>query len=113
MRCEAADGGYLAEEKYASLNWVILLVMLLKELLMMCGALFMLKSGVVVQANLFGKAATVLFVTGIILVFPWHSLEGMRTVGHYVIFAAVCMSLLAMVVYTFSSVKKLKTAKMN
>lgn len=108
-----ADGGYLAEEKYASLNWVILLVMLLKELLMMCGALFMLKSGVVVQANLFGKAATVLFVTGIILVFPWHSLEGMRTVGHYVIFAAVCMSLLAMVVYTFSSVKKLKTAKMN
>ena len=75
-----ADGGYLAEEKYASLNWVILLVMLLKELLMMCGALFMLKSGVV---------------------------------GHYVIFAAVCMSLLAMVVYTISSVKKLKTAKMN
>lgn len=80
---------------------------------MMCGALFMLKSGIVVQANLFGKAATVLFVTGIILVFPWHSLEGVRAAGHYVILAAVCMSFLAMVSYVVSGVKKLKTVKMN
>lgn len=108
-----ADGKYLAPVKSSVFNWGMMLVMLLKELYMMIGALLMLKRGVVVQANLWGKSATVMFVAGIVLVFPWHEIAWIRACGQWLLTAAVIFALMAMVMYTLDSVKKLKARQMD
>ena len=110
--CLASDG-CLAPEKYKPLNWVIMITMLVKEFIMMCGSMVMLKKGIVVQSNLWGKAATLLFVVGILLVFPWHSNETALSVGHVVIVLASLTSLSALFSYVFSCVKKLNALKIN
>ena len=110
--CLASDG-YLAPQKYAELNWVIMISMLVKEFIMMCGSMVMLQKGVVVQSNIFGKAATCLFVLGILLVFPWHGAQTVRSVGHVVIVVAAFTSLAALTSYVVSCVKKLNALKTN
>ncbi len=110
--CLAGDG-YLAFNEHRWLNWVLLLVVMVKELIMMVGALFMLKKGVVVFANIWGKCATVLFVMGIVSVYPWHEIVWLRECGRYIILAAVVMSMVALVSYITGSVKKLRAAKIH
>jgi len=108
--CLAGDG-YIAPPKWKPLNWIILIVMMVKEFVMLLGSMYMLKRGVVVYANFFGKAATLLFVIGIILVFPWHASQTALEIGQVVIFIAACVSLVALVSYIRSSVKKLSELK--
>ena len=85
----------------------------------MSGSLFLLKNGTVVQSNYWGKSATVFFVLGILMVFPWHENAYLRTIGQYVVAAAVVLSLIAMVNYVMmgvnvtKSVKKEKAEKMR
>ena len=110
--CLASDG-CLAPEKYLSLNWVIMITMMVKEFIMMCGSVVMLKKGVVVQSNIWGKAATFLFVVGIILVFPWHLSGTVLTIGHVVIVLATMTSICALTSYMISCVKKLSALKTN
>ena len=110
--CLASDG-YLAPEKYSFLNMVILISMLVKEFIMMCGSMVMLQKGVVVQANKWGKAATCLFVLGILLVFPWHGVDALHSVGHVVVVLAALTSICALISYVFSCVKKLNALKTN
>lgn len=108
--CLAGDGA-LAPEKYKPLNWVYLFVMLVKEFYMLVGSMVMLKKGEVVQSNFWGKAATLFFVVGIILVFPWHEEVHALQIGRILIPVAVCLSLAALVSYTVQSVKKLVKLK--
>lgn len=110
--CLASDG-YLAPVKYRAMNWVIMISMLVKEFIMMCGSMVMLQKGVVVQANIWGKAATFLFVVGILLVFPWHTNEVALSIGHVVIVLACLTSLSALAAYMISCVKKLIALKTN
>lgn len=110
--CLASDG-FLAPAKYEFLNNGILFTMLIKEFIMMCGSMVMLRKGVVVQANIWGKAATCLFVLGILLVFPWHGVDALYSVGHVVIVLAALTSLCALASYIFSCVKKLSALKTN
>ncbi|MBQ1257246.1 MAG: CDP-diacylglycerol--glycerol-3-phosphate 3-phosphatidyltransferase [Clostridia bacterium] len=110
--CLASDG-YLAPVKYQPLNWIIMIAMLVKEFIMMCGSMAMLQKGVVVQANIWGKAATCLFVMGILLVFPWHGVEILYSVGHVVIVLAALTSFTALVSYVIDCVKKLNALKIN
>ena len=51
------------------------------------------------------------FVIGIIMVFPWHANAQAIHIGQFVIPVAVILSLMAMVSYTFESVKKLSALK--
>ncbi len=108
--CLASDG-FLAPAKYSFLNMVILISMLVKEFIMMCGSMVMLQKGVVVQANIWGKTATCLFVLGILLVFPWHGADVLYSIGHVVIVLAALTSLCALASYIFSCVKKLNALK--
>lgn len=110
--CLAGDG-YLAPEKYRPLNWVLLISLVCKELIMMLGSMYMLKRGVVVQANIWGKCATVLFVMGILMVFPWHEVGLLHACGRVVIFMAALTSMLALAFYAQDSVKKLRALKMR
>ena len=105
-----ADGGYLVPDSRA-LNWAILFVMLFKELFLMTGSLFLLKRGTVVQANIWGKSATVAFVVGIVLVFPWHEIFLLRRVGQYVIGVAVALALIAMVSYAAMGAREVLRVK--
>ena len=105
-----ADGGYLVPDSRA-LNWAILFVMLFKELFLMTGSLFLLRRGTVVQANIWGKSATVAFVVGIVLVFPWHEIFLLRRVGQYVIGVAVALALIAMVSYAAMGAREVLRVK--
>ena len=108
--CLAGDGA-LAPERHPALNWVYLFSMLGKEFYMLAGSMVMLKKGVVVQSNIWGKAATLFFVIGIITVFPWHENALFLRIGQFVIPVAVILSYMAMVSYTVESVKKLNALK--
>lgn len=105
-----ADGGYLMPES-RPLNWAILFVMLFKELFLMTGSLFLLKRGTVVQANIWGKSATVAFVAGIVLVFPWHEIGYLRLAGQIVIAIAVVLSLIALTNYATMGVREVLRVK--
>ena len=110
--CLASDG-LLAPNRWKPLNWILLIIMLIKEAIMLAGSMYMLKRGVVVHSNIWGKAATCLFVVGIVLVFPWHSAELASDIGEVMLIIAVCVSLAALVFYILDSVKKLRSLKTN
>ncbi len=108
-----ANDGFLALNEHRWLNWLLLIVVMFKELIMMIGSMYMLKRGVVVHANMWGKCATVLFVIGIVFVFPWHNIDILRECGRYIILSAVSVSMVALVSYILDSVKKLRAAKIH
>lgn len=88
-----ADTGYIA--------WWVVIAIVLKELIMVLGSLFMLGQKVVVHANYLGKAATVLFIAAVALVFPWHPVNALSTVGTVLLYLAVALSVAAMLVYGY------------
>lgn len=90
------------------LAWWVVIVMLLKELLMMLGSGYMLRREIVVYANIWGKLATVVFVLALALVFPWHEIGALSTVGACLTYLAVALSMLAMVIYAVQAYKNLK-----
>ncbi len=109
--CCLSSDGCLAPHKWDFLNLVIPTVMIIKEFIMLAGSMYMLKRGVVVHSNFWGKAATLLFVVGIVMVFPWHASDTVLDIGQLVLVAATLISLIAMVSYIHNSVKKLNAMK--
>ncbi len=99
LYCLASDG---------RIPWAILIVILLKEALMVIGSIFLLGKNIVVQANIWGKLATVSFIAAFILVFPWHGVEILYLIGKVLIYISVCLSIWAMIQYAYGIVKKLK-----
>ncbi len=79
--------------------WVIIIIAV-KELTMILGAIFLLKEReVVVQANIYGKLATVMFyfaVTALIFEFPY---------ARYMLFAALISTILALIQYAVLNFK--------
>ena len=90
--------------------WPAILIVLAKELYMVCGSFFMLSRGVVVSANYFGKAATVCFMVSLILSF-FHEEMGASGVQADIIliWISVGLAILAMTVYTVNAVKQLRS----
>ncbi|MDL2206451.1 CDP-diacylglycerol--glycerol-3-phosphate 3-phosphatidyltransferase [Eubacteriales bacterium OttesenSCG-928-N13] len=101
----------LADTDYVA--WWLVIVMIAKELLMMIGALLMLRRKVVVYANMYGKVATVLFIVAIVLVFPWHPVNVMSTIGNILIYVALGLSLLSMAIYAKGAYRQLCDTKPN
>ncbi len=91
------------------LPWPAVLIVLCKELYMMAGSVFMLKKGVVVYANYFGKTATVCFIASLILSFFHEELGawGYR-VDLWLLWISVALALLALGVYTAQAVKQIR-----
>ena len=80
--------------------WLILGVMLGKELIMMAGSVFLLKrKNVVVMANWLGKTATVLFIVAVVAVYPWYDVRWLYQMGLALMYIAMGLSVAAMIVY--------------
>ena len=92
-----ADTGYVP--------WLVFWLMIGKEAFLVIGALGMLGKKVVVKSNIFGKAATCLFIAAIALVYPWHNISAIFTIGNVMIYIALAASLLAMGIYAWEAVK--------
>ncbi len=84
------------------------LIVAAKELLMVAGGAVLLRKGVVVQANWYGKIATIFFMAALILGF-WHQpLAGVGwPVDIWLLWAAVGLSLVALGQYAFHAWKQL------
>lgn len=88
------------------IRWQLLMVIVIKELYMAWGASKCLRRKVEVQADLYGKLATVTFYPAVLLAWPWHGVEWLSVVGQCLIYLSVIMSVIAAVHYTIASLKK-------
>lgn len=88
--------------------WWVLGVIALKEVYMLLGSLYMLRHKVVVSSNIYGKVATFVFIVALALVFPWHAHNILSSVGTWLLYVAVALSLLSMAMYTIGAVKTLR-----
>ena len=89
--------------------WLPVLIVLVKELLMVLGGLFLFEKDVVVYANYFGKTATVFFLTSLILSFFHEELTawGYR-VDLWLLWISVGLALVALAVYAEHYFKQIK-----
>ena len=89
--------------------WIAIGIVMGKELVMVLGGAAMLKRGVVVYSNLWGKAAQVCFIVALTLAFfgqVWESI-GVR-IDLIILWITVALTLAAMVQYAASAIKQLK-----
>jgi len=89
------------------LPWLPALIVLGKEILMVAGGALMLRRGIVVYANYFGKTATVFFMASLILSFFHQELLDALGVRLDVIllWISVGLSLLALIVYAWQALR--------
>ncbi|MDD2647993.1 MAG: CDP-diacylglycerol--glycerol-3-phosphate 3-phosphatidyltransferase [Eubacteriales bacterium] len=89
--------------------WLVGIV-LFKELLMVCGALLLLRGEKVIASKMAGKAATVAFMLAIVLTFfhPEFTAWGFQ-LDFWVLLAAVALSLCALCVYARAAYKLKKS----
>jgi len=102
LYCLAADG---------RIPYFAPVAILAKEILMVLGGAFMLGKKVVVQANIWGKAATFAFIIALALVFPWHGVDFLYSAGSILVVIATLMSIWAMVQYAYGCIKQLGALK--
>ena len=92
--------------------WEAIGIVLLKELVMMAGSVYMLGNGVVVSANYFGKVATVCFIISLILSFFHRELaEWGRPLDQYMLWISVGLCIQALLAYVAQSWKKIRAMK--
>ena len=87
------------------IHWPVLMVIVIKELYMAWGAGKCLRRKVEVQADIYGKLATVTFYPAVLLAWPWHGVKWLSVAGQCLIYASVVMSVIAAVHYTIASLK--------
>lgn len=89
-----------------AISWIVLAVIVAKELYMAWGAAKCLRRGIEIQADLYGKIATVLFYPAALLCWPWHMNAVLSVIGHVLVYLSAACSLIAAAHYTLDSVKK-------
>lgn len=93
--------------------WAIVIVMV-KELLMVFGAWFMLKNNVVVYSNMLGKVAMCAFVAALVLSFFHAEFIALGfPLDSIILYIAVALTLLALVGYTRAGIKTLQAKKVG
>ena len=92
--------------------WAAILIVLMKELCMIVGGIYMLEHDIVVYSNLLGKAAQVSFIVALVLSF-YHAefVSWGLPVDRIVLWISVALALAALVDYAIDAVKKLRAAK--
>lgn len=92
--------------------WAAIIIVGCKELLMVLGGAYMLKKGIVVYANYYGKVATVLFIAALILAFFHEQLAAAGIpLDQIFLWASVAMAVIAMFVYALRAWKQIKSIK--
>ncbi|MBR6767503.1 MAG: CDP-alcohol phosphatidyltransferase family protein [Clostridia bacterium] len=87
--------------------WVTVFV-LCKEVCMLAGACMLLGKGIVIQSDFSGKAATFLFVPAVLLVYPWHSVRTVHSIGISMLYASLAIALSAAIHYTMMAARKMR-----
>ena len=92
--------------------WSAIGIVAAKELLMVLGSAYMLRRGVVVSANMFGKVATVFFMAALILAFFHEPLAARQLpLDTVLLWISVGLTLLALAVYAAQARKQLKAGR--
>ncbi len=100
-------GGYL--------SWFLTILIFVKELYMIICGLILYKRNVVVSSNIIGKAATVIMLAGLFVIylsviFEFYALEvfgSARIVGTYMVCAGIGISVMAAIFYSYITIKQL------
>ena len=94
------------------LGWWVPAIMAAKEIFMVIGGTMLLKKrNVVVISNWSGKAATVLWVLAVLMVYPWHDSQLIYQIGDWLVYGSIGFSFFAMVNYIKIYVKKQSDVK--
>lgn len=92
--------------------WIAFAVVAAKELVMICGSAYMLKQGIVVHSNIYGKAAQVSFILAMVLGFFHDDFVTMgNSIDQVVLWIAVVLALIALTDYTIMSLRLLRQRK--
>ena len=92
--------------------WAAVAIIVAKELIMVAGGAYLLRRGVVVYANWYGKIATIFFVAALITGFFHRELGAWGWQADvWLLWIAVALSLAALVSYAANTVKQLKKMK--
>lgn len=95
----------------AVIPWAAVIILLFKELVMICGGMLLLKHGIVVYSSMIGKVAHCVFIAGLVAAYfhDWFA----RVCASWplapdliLVWLAVCLTLCALVFYVTDSVKK-------
>jgi cardiolipin synthase (CMP-forming) len=101
----------------AVVPWVVVVVILGKELLMMLGGLAMLGKHIVVYSKPIGKAAQAVLVLGLTASYFHEQLAGLWeaaiSIDELLLYAAMILSLVALCFYAASCVKQLREQKLK
>jgi CDP-diacylglycerol--glycerol-3-phosphate 3-phosphatidyltransferase len=105
MVCQAVAGVF---------PWAAIIIVAAKELYMVLGGMFMLKRGVVVYSNIYGKAAQVCFIASLVLSFFHEDFlaGGTKLFGLtpdiLLLWITVALAIVAMVIYTVNAFKQIR-----
>ena len=93
--------------------WAIVIVMV-KEVLMVIGASYMLKNNVVVYSNMLGKTAMCAFVAALVRSFFHAEFAALGyPVDTIILYIAVALTVLALIDYTRAAIKTLQAKKVG
>ena len=89
--------------------WVAICIVMLKELVMVFGAYYMLNHDIVVYANMLGKSAQVSFIAALVLSF-WHAefVTMALPIDRVILWIAVVLALVALVDYSRAAYLKIR-----
>ncbi len=105
MVCQAVAGVF---------PWAAIIIVAAKELYMVLGGMFMLKRGVVVYSNIYGKAAQVCFIASLVLSFFHEDFlaGGTKLFGLtpdiLLLWITVALAIVAMVIYTVNAFRQIR-----
>lgn len=92
--------------------WAAIAIVLIKELCMIVGGVYMLEHDIVVYSNMLGKTAQVSFILALVLSF-YHKefLAWNLPIDSVVLWISVALALAALIDYAVDAVRKLRTRK--
>ena len=93
------------------IHWIFFVIIAVKEIYMAIGASVCLKRKIEVQADIYGKLATLLFYPAVLMVWPWHTYQTLTDIGRVLLYISMAMSLIAGYHYTQVSLKAVKAQK--
>lgn len=92
--------------------WAAIVIVLVKELMMIAGGLYMLEHDVVVYSNMLGKSAQVSFIAALVLSFYHREFLAWRLpLDSVVLWISVALALAALIDYAVSAVRTLRRQK--
>lgn len=91
--------------------WVAIVLVIIKEIWLVCGSFMMLKRNIVVQATMVGKVSTCFFMAALIASFFHDQLMGWWPLDAVLFWIGTVLTLIAGVYYTVAGMNKVRAAQ--